>query len=75
MAEAASPTCCRLLYVAVRSCGLRPQVRTHPDMHFFTGDCEESELHRQVRSLEGRVPPEKVPPEKATGVRVRVRVS
>lgn len=30
----------------------RDVVRTHPDMHFFTGDTEEAELHRQVRDSE-----------------------
>ena len=29
----------------------RDVMRTHPDMHFFTGDSEESELHREVRAL------------------------
>jgi hypothetical protein len=27
----------------------RDVMRTHPDMHFFTGDTEEAELHRQAR--------------------------
>jgi hypothetical protein len=27
----------------------RDVMRTHPDMHFFTGETEEAELHRQVR--------------------------
>jgi hypothetical protein len=26
----------------------RDVVRTHPDMHFFTGETEAAELHRQV---------------------------
>jgi hypothetical protein len=28
----------------------RDVMRTHPDMHFFTGDSEEAELHREVRA-------------------------
>ena len=31
----------------------RDVMRTHPDMHFFTGDSEEAEMHREVE--EGRV--------------------
>ena len=30
----------------------RDVMRTHPDMHFFTGDSEEAEMHREVE--EGR---------------------
>ena len=26
----------------------RDVMRTHPDMHFFTGDSEEAEMHREV---------------------------
>lgn len=32
----------------------RDVMRTHPDMHFFTGDSPEAEAHREVRGEEGR---------------------
>jgi hypothetical protein len=30
----------------------RDVMRTHPDMHFFTGESQEAELHRQVNSVD-----------------------
>lgn len=32
----------------------RDVMRTHPDMHFFSGDSEDAEQHRKVRPLAPR---------------------
>jgi hypothetical protein len=48
----------------------RDVVRTHPDMHFFTGDSEESELHRQVgfSQFQASLPPSRLPQQFALNV-------